>query len=138
MGAGTVTLVLYLAGLGRAPAILFLDPWLWRFPQVHNPFPVPMRSIEACRYVAERERARGTRARCEVPGETPVDFATELQMVTFDGPKNKPWIIGGWPVGVAECQTRGSAISSLETRHLSAVDGVGLGVSGWRSLTCPF
>jgi hypothetical protein len=124
MDTGTVTLVLYLAGMG-------LPSWNLDYPlgglfeaypkmalvhtrvPVHHPLVVPMRNKEGCLYVAERERTRGNKARCQTIG---VDFlrtedsgelqlATELQITTFDGPKNKPWIIGGFPTTVPYCHT---------------------------------
>jgi hypothetical protein len=72
-----------------------------------------MRDKETCLQVAERERARGNTARCQTIG---VDFlreedtgdlvlATQLLVTTFDGPKNKPWIIGGTPTTVPGCHT---------------------------------
>ena len=61
MDVGTVTLLIYLAGMG-------LPSWeldqLHRVP-VHHPLAVPMRSKEACLQVAERERARGNKAWCQ-------------------------------------------------------------------------
>ena len=67
MDAGTVTLLIYLAGMG-------LPSWeldqVHRVP-VHHPLAVPMRSKEACLQVAERERARGNKAWCQAVG---VDF----------------------------------------------------------------
>jgi outer membrane lipoprotein-sorting protein len=67
MATGTVTLLIYLAGMG-------LPSWeldqLHRVP-VRHPLAVPMRSKEACLQVAERERARGNRAWCQTVG---VDF----------------------------------------------------------------
>jgi hypothetical protein len=70
MDAGTVTLVIYLAGMGPAPRGPFLDLWI-RFPDMprvyaplRHPLVVPMRSMQACLQVAERERARGNKAGC--------------------------------------------------------------------------
>jgi hypothetical protein len=70
MDAGTVTLVIYLAGMGPAPRDPF--PYLWiTFPNLprvhvplHHPLAVTMRSLEACEHVAKRERARGHKALC--------------------------------------------------------------------------
>jgi hypothetical protein len=69
MDAGTVTLVLYLAGLGRPRWELdLLGRYFEAYPKmtlvhtrvpVHHPLVVPMRDKEACLQVAERERARG-------------------------------------------------------------------------------
>ena len=74
MDVSTVTLVIYLAGMGPDPHDLDrLWPYFVMFPKmtVHHthvplqhPLALKMRSMEACEHVAERERARGHKANC--------------------------------------------------------------------------
>ena len=75
MDPGTATLVIYLAGMGPAPRDLDrVWPYFVMFPKMtlvhtyphlHHPLGIKMRSMQACLYVAERERARGNKAACE-------------------------------------------------------------------------
>ena len=75
MDAGTITLVIYLAGMGPAPRDLDrLWPYFVMFPKmtlVHthvllrHPLALKIRSMQACLRVAESERARGDKAACE-------------------------------------------------------------------------
>jgi outer membrane lipoprotein-sorting protein len=79
MNVGTVTLLIYLAGMG-------LPSWeldqLHRVP-VQHPLAVSMRSKESCLQVAERERARGNKALCQAVG---VDFprTEDMAAITLD------------------------------------------------------
>jgi hypothetical protein len=75
MDAGTVTLVIYLAGMGPAPRDLDrVWPYFVMFPKMtlhhtdvplHHPLGIKLRSMQACLRVAESERARGNKAACE-------------------------------------------------------------------------
>ncbi len=115
--------MLYLAGMGLPTWDLDrLGRYFEAYPRmklvhtrvpVHHPLVVPMSNKQACLQVAESERVRGNKARCQTIG---VDFlreedtgdlvlATQLLVTTFDGPKNKPWIIGGTPTTVPGCHT---------------------------------
>jgi len=75
MDVSTVTLVIYLAGMGPAPRDLDrLWPYFVMFPKMtlhhtdvplHHPLGIKMRSMQACLRVAESERARRNKAACE-------------------------------------------------------------------------
>jgi hypothetical protein len=120
MDAGTVTLVLYLAGMGLPWWNLPTGQYSLMFPKmvhtrvpVRHPLGVPMRSKEACLCVAERERARGNKAFCQTPGEYflrseetgDLELATQLYIDTING--GQPHIVGGFPMSLNDdCHTK--------------------------------
>jgi hypothetical protein len=124
MEPGTVTLVLCLAGMG-------LPSWNLDYPlgglfeaypkmtlvhtrvPVRHPLVVPMRSKGACLHVAERESARGNKARFQTIGVNFVraedtgelQLATQLYIDMIDG--GKPHIVGGFPMSLNDdCHTK--------------------------------